>query len=378
MKPCSTRYVRGWWLLAIGLSVALPQGRACTALAAPSAEQLGDRATGEAPPPPNPDGLVIYRRGNLPIILLAPHGGTVAPAGMPPRRNAPGRDVGTAELAEALAAELAWEDPRHGRRSPHVVINRLHRRFVDANRSPGSKAFRGLVDAQGKPLPRDPRAERTYRDFHRFAQYAVRTVQREHGTGILLDLHGLSSARSIDMYGYRLRAPDFADARDSRIPASDEALAAAILEKSTMQAAASRRSGAAQIAGLVRGPESLASLVDRAYREMFPDLVDDEGNPRGRPATPSQRFPNPKGEGVPDREKTYFNGAYDIWRHSSIQEGIAVDAIQVELTPDARHSRAGRRRFAQATAVALRRFVSANYAFEMPREPKRAPDKAAH
>ncbi|MCX7014785.1 MAG: N-formylglutamate amidohydrolase [Candidatus Sumerlaeota bacterium] len=316
----------------------------------------------ESTPPPNPDGLLDCQQGNLPIILLAPHGGTVEPPGMTPRKGNPLRDSGTAELAQELAKALSYTNAAGVERKPYFVINRLHRKFVDPNRSPQKDPFSGLTDENGQRLQPDPRAQRLYHDFHACADFAVGEVQREFGAGLLLDLHGLAAARTLDMYGYILRGADFRDPEDPKRPASDEQLASAILTRSTLRAAAARKQNAHEIAGLVHGPDCLASLMDKAYRELYPDRVDENGSARGRPATPSLQYPDPKGESISGADaKVYFNGSYDISSHGSLRPGIQVDAVQVETTKDARSAAADRQRFAQAMTVAVRRFVKLHY-----------------
>jgi N-formylglutamate amidohydrolase len=314
-----------------------------------------------AAPESNPDGFVIYERGNMPVILLAPHGGTVRPEGMPVLTKYTGRDVNTDLMARAIAAALTYEDEAGVTRKPHLVINRLHRKYSEPNRSWKTNLERGWIDADGEPADPDPRAVRVFEDFHAFADFAVRTVQREHGSGLLLDIHGLAASRPLDMYGYLLKSADFRESEVDDTLADDEQLAAAILERSTLRAAASRKKSDAEIAGLVRGEKSLASLMNAAYARLYPDLVDEAGNPSGNPAIPSKRFPDPKGEAVPGQNKIYFNGAYDVAAHSSFQDGVAVDAVQIEITADDRRNKAARQRFAQAMAEAVREFLALHY-----------------
>jgi hypothetical protein len=144
-------------------------------------------------------------------------------------------------------------------------------------------------------------------------------------------------------------------------PATDEALAKYIRETSTMQYAASRKTTDRDVADIIRGPKSLASLVDHAYRTLYPKLTDADGQPRGRAATPSAQFRNPTGEDSPSHGKVYFNGSYDIRAHSSIQDGIKVDAVQIETMADARNNETLRLRYARCMTLALREFLRLHY-----------------
>src|SRR5207244_1253228 len=87
---------------------------------------------------PDTGDLVVVRRGTVPVILSAPHGGREAIPGVPPRQGKgvaqfrTAADTNTAELAEAAAAEL---ERRLGGK-PFVVIARFARKYLYANRPP--------------------------------------------------------------------------------------------------------------------------------------------------------------------------------------------------------------------------------------------------
>ena len=78
------------------------------------------------------EDLVISRRGDLPILLTAPHGGTLAVPGA--RKRVHGkltRDAGTLELALALVDRIT----KQAGGAPYLVAARFHREYIDANRS---------------------------------------------------------------------------------------------------------------------------------------------------------------------------------------------------------------------------------------------------
>ncbi len=311
-----------------------------------------------APPAPNPDGDIIYEPGNMPVILLAPHDGTLIPDGSPLRPTNAGRDVNTSKLARELAEALEYRDATGAKRRPYVVINQLHRKVMEPNRSwEDNLDSEWLNDDGGKAGGPVPRATRAFEDYHACADHAVKEVQAAFGTGFLVDLHGLGSSRSADMYGYLLRPSHLADPKDHDAATSDDALAEAIRQRSTLKTAAARKGdAAAAIAGLVRGPESLASLMNAAL----------EANREApRPAVPSAQFPNPKASSTPDHDQIYFNGAYDIAAHSSYRVGTAVDAVQIETLATARNTEKQRQVFAEAMAEALRNFLELHYGLDI-------------
>ena len=136
-----------------------------------------------AKPEMQPHPLVTYQAGGLPIILSAPHGGKDAVPGVPPRegkgvaRFNPKIDSNTAVLTEKLADAL---EQKTGKR-PYVVIARFHRKFIDANRSPGS----AYESEQAKPV---------YDAYQQALAKSRQDVIARWGSGILIDIHGQGAA----------------------------------------------------------------------------------------------------------------------------------------------------------------------------------------
>lgn len=121
--------------------------------------------------------------GELPILLSAPHGGTLEIPGVPPRageglpRSGAGfstsRDVGTEELARDVAEEI---ERRFGKK-PYLVISRVRRRYLDPNRPPRI----AYEDSRAKPV---------YDRYHDSLSSFCREALDRFGGGLLLDLHG--------------------------------------------------------------------------------------------------------------------------------------------------------------------------------------------
>jgi hypothetical protein len=100
------------------------------------------RATALADDKPPLDKLLVVRKGTLPIILSAPHGGRQHLLDVPERKGdgigkfVTVRDDNTAELAEKLAAEV--QKKLGG--TPYVVIALFERKYLDVNR-PAADAY---------------------------------------------------------------------------------------------------------------------------------------------------------------------------------------------------------------------------------------------
>jgi N-formylglutamate amidohydrolase len=119
--------------------------------------------------------LVLVQRGDLPILLTAPHGGSQRIPGVPARTSGIiAQDARTLELVEMLLAEL--ETLLHGK--PYAVAALFHRRFVDANR-PAAGAFE------------HPDAAPYYRVYHAAILDSVQRIRVSHqGGALLVDIHG--------------------------------------------------------------------------------------------------------------------------------------------------------------------------------------------
>jgi N-formylglutamate amidohydrolase len=137
-----------------------------------------------APNTPKPEDFILIQKGTLPIIISAPHGGRKKVPGVPVRL---GRgltnfqtvlDGNTAELAELFAAELEEQL----KSKPWLVVARFERKAVDANRS----AEQGYESEQARPL---------YDAYHVALAAACKTVKKQFGRGLLLDIHGQGEFR---------------------------------------------------------------------------------------------------------------------------------------------------------------------------------------
>lgn len=126
-----------------------------------------------------PEDFVTVRKGTLPIIVTAPHGGRKKVPEIPERKGAgianfaTVLDNNTAEVAEHLAAELE----KHLGGKPWVVIARFERKYLDVNRPPEQ----GYESEKAKPY---------YDAYHGPLEAACKAVKEKFGRGILLDLHG--------------------------------------------------------------------------------------------------------------------------------------------------------------------------------------------
>jgi len=223
-----------------------------------------------------------YVVGDLPIIISAPHGGSMVPDEITDRTyGTTGRDTNTQELSRSIREALIELTGR----APHMIVSRLRRIKLDPNRE--------IVEAaQGNPF-----AENAWSEFQGSIEVAEDIVTRDFGSGLYLDIHGHGHDIARVELGYLLSRND--------LTRSDAALnVPSLVAKSSVRALA----GAVDItfAQLIRGPASLGSLLQE----------------RGTRSVPSTTDPDPDGA-------AYFSGGYNTSRHGS-RDGGTISGIQLE------------------------------------------------
>ena len=143
------------------------------------------------------NGYVEYIAGNAPVILTAPHGGSLTPSSIPDRTaSACGgsattvTDGNTLELVRTMQARYAARFGKY----PHVVISHLSRRKLDPNRL---QPEAGCGNAE---------AAQALTEWHAFIDVAKSAVLKAHGKGWYMDMHGHGHAVPRLELGYLLSA----------------------------------------------------------------------------------------------------------------------------------------------------------------------------
>lgn len=261
------------------------------------------------------NGYIEYRAGNLPIIITAPHGGTLTPSEIPDRTcGTTGVDTRTQELIR----EVEYEIHRRTGRYPHIIICRLSRNKIDVNRDV-DEATCGNEAAQPYWI-----------EWHKFIDSAKASVVKNWGKGLYLDLHGHAHAIPRLEWGYLLSAGELAYS-DATLN-----LSSYINESSYRTLATTAVSGSTH-AQLLRGQMSLGTLLAAA----------------GVPGVPSADEPSPGAD-------PYFSGGYNTERHGSFFGGT-IDGVQLECHSAVRTTHIPRLEFAAKLADGLLAFVKAHY-----------------
>ncbi|MCX7918347.1 MAG: N-formylglutamate amidohydrolase [bacterium] len=133
--------------------------------------------------------MVLYKSGDIPILLTVPHGGTSSICSLPKRNPNPFlKDFATETDVYTIEVALSIETYIHqvtGKR-PYLVINLLDRKYLDVNRTP--------EEAYQHPL-----AKEVYELYHRQIRAAIRSITLTFQHGLLIDIHG-QCTESGDIY----------------------------------------------------------------------------------------------------------------------------------------------------------------------------------
>lgn len=319
---------------AAGLTVccAVSMAAACADTTAPAVTSL----------PPGPyvagqsyfgrNNYIEYLAGNAPVILSAPHGGNLMPAEIPDRTATAcggavttALDLNTRELTRALRQSFFARFGVY----PHVVVNHLHRRKLDANRA--------LLEAACN----DAEAVVAWNQFHDFLGVARDAVLAASGRGWYMDMHGHGHAIQRLELGYLLSG--------AQLRLSNATLDASFAWQdsssiNTLSAYDTNRSFSA----LLRGVMALGSLYAN----------------HGFPSVPSASDP------APQAGDAYFSGGFNSERYGcSITAARAggipagnICGVQIEAHfTGVRDTEANRTRFAEATAAVLEEYLRTHW-----------------
>lgn len=268
--------------------------------------------------------FIEIRRGQLPVILSAPHGGRERPNDIPDRtKGVFAFDTNTQELANACAeAFFKTFDKR-----VHLIMCKLHRIKLDCNRE------------QNEATDGSPLVLQAWEKYHAAIASAARAILKEHGSGLLIDLHGHGHKSQTLELGYGLEAEDLA-LPDSSINAEP------ILGKSTLRRLVEKNR--LRHTDLLRGPKSLGALLENA----------------GYRATPSPDIPVPP--------TPFFSGGYTIRRHTSENEHLT--GIQIEThSSGVRDSAPNRQAFGEVLAAACATFLQTHLDQNLPSKTNLSP-----
>jgi hypothetical protein len=132
---------------------------------------------------PNLTQLTQFYKGDLPILIIAPHGGTELVYGIPPRRNINRPVANFSYYGAVWTREICTQISRtienlSGGRKPYMVLNLAHRRYVDVNREE-SDAYEVILNAP-----------RIYWEYHDLINEYINRMNVLYENPILIEISG--------------------------------------------------------------------------------------------------------------------------------------------------------------------------------------------
>jgi hypothetical protein len=263
----------------------------------------------------SPDNYIEYIAGNLPLVITAPHGGSLQPSSIPDR-NCPGCSYLKDSYTQELTREL--KDAVYNKTGcyPHVIVNLLHRIKLDANRDISDAADSNLV------------AENAWHAFHDFIDTAKSQALGTFSKGLYLDIHGHAHAIQRLELGYRLSK--------ATLQMSDSLINT--ITNSSINNLSTSNLNALNLSQLIRGTSAFGTFCEN----------------KGYNSVPSQNTP------FPLTSESYFSGGYNTGRHGS-SSGGAIDGIQIECHSVVRFNAAARQDFVDSLANVIVEYMGMHY-----------------
>lgn len=263
------------------------------------------------------NNYIEYQKGNLPIVISVPHGGSLEPGTIPDRTcNSPVFAVD--ENTEEVALEISSALHKITGCYPHVIYNHLNRAKLDANRN--------LADGACT----NSSAKTAWNEFHDFINTAQIEANNAFGNNTLyIDLHGHGNPIQRIELGYLLY--------DDELALPDASLnTAKYIGYSTIQNLAKTNANNYTHAQLLRGENAFGSLL----------------NTGSYPSVPSATIQ------FPGTTSNYFSGGYNIANHTSYKVGNVANGFQMELNyAGIRDTPQNRKRFADTVAKVMLKYL---------------------
>jgi hypothetical protein len=268
------------------------------------------------------NGYIEYIKGNIPVVLTAPHGGQLRPSDIPDRtRGFLEGDTNTLDLISEITRGIVQFCSRSDRVSvPHVIICHLDRSKIDANRD--------LVDAVCSE-----KAEPAWYSYHNFIEIAKHSALTRFGCCHYFDIHGNTASTKV-MIGQMIRKKDFDGFKNK------EELLSKFEYQSTIRSLSLSKKTLETKWDLILGTKSLGFLL---------------GN-KGIQCTPVGQPPFDWGG------EEFYNGGYNTIRHSSYRHSnLLVNGTQIETPIELRRKTLSMEIFGKQFAAGLTEFFTEHY-----------------
>lgn len=280
------------------------------------------------------NSYIEYIAGNTPVVISAPHGGTISPSSIPDRiaANCGGAattiaDLNTVELARSMQQRYFARFGKY----PHVILMHLARTKLDGDRTVTEAACG------------DANAKIAFVEWHDFIDVATNAALHASGKAWYMDMHGHGHTTQRLELGYLLSA--------AALNLSDANINANVAFQDTSSIRSMSEDSPLTFAQILRGPTSLGALYESV----------------GFPAVPSNIEVRPNGD-------PYFTGGDDTRRHTCGAEATAyagvtggkVCGVQIEANyVGVRDNATNRDHFGDATAYVLQSYLLTHWGLQL-------------
>jgi hypothetical protein len=262
------------------------------------------------------DDYTIFKTGNIPLLIIAPHGGDLKPQWLDDRNCENSKivqDRYTLEIALQIEQELNTLGFQ-----PFLVLSKMHRIKIDLNRS--------LETA----LCKDKSAMPLWMVFHNQIDIFQNEISSSYGRGLIIDLHGQSHPEERIELGYLLNGSMLRDLEQNATDYSNQVSIKNLISNHPNQTSFQQ---------LLVGENSLGTLLSEQ------DFA----------AVPSQS------DQAPLESQLFFSGGHNTINYGSRDSGT-IDAIQVELNrAGLRAESDDRQRFANVFSNIIIDYLTVHY-----------------
>jgi hypothetical protein len=262
------------------------------------------------------DDYTIFKTGNIPLLIIAPHGGDLKPQWLDDRNCENSKivqDRYTLEIALQIEQELNTLGFQ-----PFLVLSKMHRIKIDLNRS--------LETA----LCKDKSAMPLWMVFHNQIDIFQNEISSSYGRGLIIDLHGQSHPEQRIELGYLLNGSMLRDLEQNATDYSNQVSIKNLISNHPKQTSFQQ---------LLVGENSLGTLLSEQ------DFA----------AVPSQS------DQAPLESQLFFSGGHNTINYGSRDSGT-IDAIQVELNrAGLRAESDDRQRFANVFSNIIIDYLTVHY-----------------
>ena len=245
---------------------------------------------------------MVLKRGNIPVLITVPHGGSGRYMNIKKRNCSPCKTVSDSYTI-SLAKNISYYLDKEFNSRPSVLYMNIHRSRIDVNRNTDEGC-------------NDYSCIKYYNEYHNYIKKELSRIIKKYGYAILIDLHGQSSSKEMQI-GYNVPHRILRGNIFSANKYKNTTFKNSVLRKYYTNTS------------LLFGKNSFISTMSNNDINIYP--------------TPSNR----------KKKIKYLDGGYTVEKYSNIN---SVYAVQIEVDKNSRFSRKRRIILSKKLSRSINRF----------------------